>query len=171
MYTHPRLFSSDHLAYDFQYLDRESHRGTNKSSLPYHEGVELIKKFMDYASHHTVEQFQGFSTQYVPHPLSVHVEISIIPPEFLEKSAEHIVKQLGDSVVKKVGGKSWWRWRLKELTAESIEMRKDYWNRTRNPETPPRTMLYVHGGLWTLWPSRDHCRRSSVPRCIFLWKC
>lgn len=68
----------------------------------------------------------------------------------MEKSAEHIIKQLGDSVVEKVGGKSWWRWRPKELTAESIEMRKDYWNRTRNPDMPPRTMLYVHGGGWAL---------------------
>ncbi|KAL0640832.1 hypothetical protein Q9L58_000139 [Maublancomyces gigas] len=111
---------------------------------------------MDYASHHTVEQFQGFTTQYVPHPLSVHVEISIIPPEFMEKSAEHIIKQLGDSVVEKVGGKSWWRWRPKELTAESIEMRKDYWNRTRNPDMPPRTMLYVHGGAYFFGSVDEH---------------
>lgn len=131
----------------FQYLDRDSLKGTPKSSLSYHEGVELIKKFMEYASHHTVEQFQGFTSQYVPHPIWVHVEINIIPPQFLEKSAEHIINQLGESDVEKVGGTSWWKWRLKELTAESIEMRKDCWYRTRHPEIPPRTMLYVHGGL------------------------
>lgn len=102
---------------------------------------------MDYASHHTVEQFQAFTSQYVPHPIWVHVEIITISPEFLEKSAQHVIHQLGAGGVEKVGGKSWWTWRLKDLTAEWIEMRKDHWYRMRHPERPPRTMLYVHGGL------------------------
>lgn len=102
---------------------------------------------MEYASFHTVEQFQAFMSEYVQHPIWVHVEIAAIPSEFLEKSAHHIIRQLGQGGVGKVGGKSWWRWRLKELTAEWVEMRKDYWYRTRHPERSPRTMLYVHGGL------------------------
>ncbi|KAH8149306.1 uncharacterized protein LAJ45_06846 [Morchella importuna] len=138
------------------YLDRNSLKGTPRSSLSYHEGVELIKKFMEYASNHTVEQFQAFTSQYVPHPISVHVEITTIPLECLDKSAQHVIDQLGPDGVEKVGGKAWWRWRPKELSAEWIEMRKDYWHRTRHPERPPRTMLYVHGGAYFFGSVDEH---------------
>lgn len=138
------------------YLDRNSLKGTPRSSFSYHEGVELIKKFMEYASNHTVEQFQAFTSQYVPHPISVHVEITTVPLEHLDKSAQYIIDQLGPDGVKKVGGTSWWRWRPKELSAEWVEMRKDYWHRSRHPERPPRTMLYVHGGAYFFGSVDEH---------------
>jgi hypothetical protein len=112
--------------------------------------VELIKKFLVYASNHPVEQLQAFTAQYVPHPVWVHTEDETIPTEFLEKSAEHVIEQLGPNGVEMVGGKSWWKWRPKTLTAEWVEMRKGYWERTAHPEMMPRTMFYVHGGSLNL---------------------
>jgi len=77
----------------------------------------------------------------------VHTEDESIPAEFLEKSAAHVVEQLGPGGVEMVGGKQWWKWAPNKLTAEWIEMRKDWWARIRYSEILPRTMFYIHGGL------------------------
>ncbi|CUS07576.1 unnamed protein product [Tuber aestivum] len=129
---------------------------TPKASLSYHEGVELIRKFLIHASQHTVEQLQAFTAQYVPHPIWVHTEDESIPAEFLERSAAHVVEQLGTDGVERVGGKQWWKWTPKKLTAEWIEMRKDWWTRTRHPEILPRTMFYVHGGGYFFGSVDEH---------------
>ncbi|RPB04115.1 alpha/beta-hydrolase [Choiromyces venosus 120613-1] len=138
------------------FLDNKHLENTPKASLSYHEGVELVRKFLLYASQHTVEQLQAFTAQYVPHPIWVHTEDESIPTEFLEKSAAHVVEQLGADGVERVGGREWWKWAPKKLTAEWIEMRKDWWTRTRHPEILPRTMFYVHGGGYFFGSVDEH---------------
>ncbi|PWW71664.1 alpha/beta-hydrolase [Tuber magnatum] len=138
------------------FLDNKLLESTPKACLSYHEGIELVRKFLIYASHHTVEQLQAFTAQYVPHPIWVHTEDESIPAEFLEKSAAHVVEQLGTDGVEKIGGKQWWKWAPKKLTAEWIEMRKDWRARTRHPEILPRTMFYVHGGGYFFGSVDEH---------------
>jgi len=103
----------------------------------------------------------------------VHTEDESIPTEFLEKSAAHVVEQLGAGGVEMVGGKQWWKWAPKELTAEWIEMRKDWWTRTRHSEILPRTMFYVHGGLSRAWPGpeRDTVDNAFSVRWLLFREC
>ncbi|EPS35229.1 hypothetical protein H072_11491 [Dactylellina haptotyla CBS 200.50] len=128
------------------YLTKSKHRGKPTYHIGYHQGLELVRRFLTYASHRTVEELQAFTAQYVPVPTWVHVEEATISETLLEEAAEHLVAQLGPDGVERVGGKRWWRWRVKELKAEWIEMRRHYWERLKHKDWAPRTILYVHGG-------------------------
>lgn len=124
----------------YHYLNKKSNRGKPASHFKYNEGLNLVRKFLEYASHRPVEELQGFTAQYVPVPTWVHVEEAKISAELLEQAANHLVTQLGPDGVEMVGGSMWWRWRLKELKAEWIEMRKDLRIRRSHPEKAPRTV-------------------------------
>ncbi|KAK6542892.1 hypothetical protein TWF694_006831 [Orbilia ellipsospora] len=128
------------------YLTKSKHRGKPTYHIGYHQGLELVRKFLTYASHRTVEELQAFTSQYVPVPAWVHVEEATIDQKYLDQAADQLVAQLGPDGVEKVGGKRWWRWRVKGLKAEWVEMRGHYWERYKHPEWAPRTILYVHGG-------------------------
>lgn len=79
----------------------------------------------------------------------MRVEEAVIPPECIEQAAGVLIAQIGEKTIQeKVGGKNWWRWRVKELKAEWIEMKKDYKYRKAHPEEAKRTMFYVHGGAY-----------------------
>ncbi|KAL7276603.1 hypothetical protein RUND412_000407 [Rhizina undulata] len=139
------------------YLDRKPFKNTPKEHLSYHEGLALVRRFLEYSSYHTVEQVQSFTAQYVPHPTWVHCEDAVIPNEYLDKAAEHIVNELGTGGVEKVGGGKWWLWRdEKELEVEWIEMRKDWKHRLKHPEERPRTMFYIHGGAYFFGSIDEH---------------
>ncbi|KAF3915561.1 hypothetical protein ABW21_db0205474 [Orbilia brochopaga] len=129
------------------YLTKSKHRGKPTYHLGYRQGLELVRRFLVYASHRTVEELQSFTSQYVPVPAWVHVEEATIDDKWLDEAAEHLVTQLGPDGVERVGGRRWWRWRVKELKAEWIEMRNHYTERLKHPSWAPRTILYVHGGL------------------------
>ncbi|KAJ6265026.1 hypothetical protein Dda_1181 [Drechslerella dactyloides] len=129
------------------FLNKAKHRGKPTYHLGYHQGLQLVRRFLIYASHRTVEELQAFTAQYVPVPSWVHVEEATIDEKWLDEAAEHLVTQLGPDGVERVGGRRWWRWRVKELKAEWIEMRKHYNERMEHVSWAPRTMLYVHGGL------------------------
>ena len=120
--------------------------------------MHLIRKFLVYASHHTVEEIQRFTSQWVPHPRWVKVDELKIPEEYITKSAQAIQEQLGHHGIEKVGGKTWWQWRRpgSDLAAEWIEMRTDYQERKRTKDPGTRVMLYVHGGAYFFGSVDEH---------------
>jgi acetyl esterase/lipase len=126
--------------------------------ISYDEGLNLIRKFLLYASHHTVEDIQRFTSQWVPHPHWVKVDEVKIDQEYIAKAAEHIQEQLGRHGIEKVGGRTWWQWRRpgSELKAEWIEMKADYQERKRIKDPGRRVMLYVHGGAFFFGSVDEH---------------
>ncbi|KFY77787.1 hypothetical protein V499_02892 [Pseudogymnoascus sp. VKM F-103] len=118
--------------------------------ISYDEGLALIRQFLLYASHHTVEELQGFTSQKVPHPTWVKTKEVNIPPAQIAKAATTIQTQLGPEGIELVGGKTWWQWRRpgSELKAEWIEMRADYLARKKSADKGRRVMFYVHGGAY-----------------------
>ncbi|CAG8971446.1 hypothetical protein HYALB_00002029 [Hymenoscyphus albidus] len=140
------------------YINRKPLAQKPTAHISYHEGLELIRKFLLYASHHPVEDLQRFTGQWVPHPAWVKVDEVKIPEEYIERSAEAIQEQLGPRGIQKVGGKTWWQWRRPgtELEAEWIEMRSDYNERKRTNGKSKRIVLYVHGGAYFFGSVDEH---------------
>ncbi|KAL5350813.1 hypothetical protein ACLOAV_004384 [Pseudogymnoascus australis] len=118
--------------------------------ISYDEGLALIRQFLLYASHHTVEQLQSFTSQKVPNPTWVKTNEVIIPLAQIAEAATTIQTQLGPEGIDQVGGKTWWQWRRpgSELRAEWIEMRADYLSRKKTADKGRRVMFYVHGGAY-----------------------
>jgi acetyl esterase/lipase len=145
--------------YISHYLNRRSLRQKPTAHISYHEGLELIRRFLYYASFHTVDEVQAFTSQWVPVPHWVHVEEADISSTQLEKSAAYIQAQLGPEGIEQVGGKTWWQWRRDSgaLRAEWIEMRKDQEERKRiGGIKGRRIMLYVHGGAYYFGSVDEH---------------
>ncbi|KAI2084999.1 hypothetical protein LOZ36_004356 [Ophidiomyces ophidiicola] len=119
-------------------------------SLSYHAGIEVTRQFLYYASHHTVEQFQSFTSRRVISPHWVKQSNIVIPAEHLVSSGHLIVAELGPEGVDRVGGKTWWQWRGDNvaLYAEWIEMRSDYVERKNLSHKCKRIILYIHGGAY-----------------------
>jgi acetyl esterase/lipase len=140
----------------FQYVNRKPLHQKPTAHISYHEGLRLIRSFLDYASHHTVEDVQAFTSQWVPHPVWVKVDQISIPSEIITKAANTLVHQLGPKGVRQVGGSKWWQWRCEdsELKAEWIEMRGDY--NERQGQKGRRVMLYVHGGAYFFGSVDEH---------------
>jgi len=151
-------FSSPAYANNHQYLNRKPLSQKPTAHISYDEGLHLIRKFLLYASHNTVEDVQRFTSQWVPHPRWVKVDEVTIPEEYLKKGAEAIQEQLGPHGIAKVGGKTWWQWRRPESSfkAEWIEMRADYNERKKHNDAGKRVMLYVHGGAYFFGSVDEH---------------
>lgn len=135
-----------------QYLNRKPLRQKPTAHVSYHEGLQLIRRFLHYASYHTVEDIQAFTSQWVPNPRWVRVEGITIPQKAIDDAADALIAQLGHKGVDKVGGSKWWQWRREggSLKAEWIEMRADHERRKQTKEECKRIMLYVHGGAYFL---------------------
>lgn len=141
------------------YLNRRPLHQKPTAHISYHEGLELIRRFLHYASFHTVDELQAFTSQWVPVPRWVHVKEIEIPSAQLLRSAQCINAQLGPEGIEAVGGKTWWQWRRENTTlkAEWIEMRKDYEARKQlNITKGDRIMLYVHGGAYFFGSVDEH---------------
>ncbi|KAI0540255.1 hypothetical protein GGR58DRAFT_461401 [Xylaria digitata] len=141
------------------YLNRKPLRERPTAHLSYDEGLHLIKSFLSFASQHTVEELQAFTSQWVPHPQWVKVKEDEISEETLLESANYLQEQLGPDGVSKVGGRNWWQWRRPEspLNAEWIEMRSDYNERVKSGDDyGKRVMLYVHGGGYFFGSVDEH---------------
>ncbi|KAI0103030.1 hypothetical protein GGR51DRAFT_260504 [Nemania sp. FL0031] len=140
------------------YLNRKPLRERPTAHLSYDEGLHLIKAFLTFASHHTIEELQAFTSQWVPHPQWVKVIEAEIPEEMLIESAKVLQEQLGPDGIKKVGGVNWWQWRRPEspLRAEWIEMRSDYHERMDAGDPGKRVMLYIHGGGYYFGSVDEH---------------
>ncbi|KAL9112107.1 MAG: hypothetical protein Q9227_003484 [Pyrenula ochraceoflavens] len=144
--------------YFSHYLNRKPLRRKPTAHISYHEGLKLIREFLQYASHHTVEDLQGFTSQWVPHPTWVRVESVTVPEQCLSDAAQALIAQLGPHGINKVGGSKWWQWRKRgtKLDAEWIEMRSDYLERKRLGKHCKRVMLYVHGGAYFFGSTDEH---------------
>ncbi|OBT50460.1 hypothetical protein VE04_09500 [Pseudogymnoascus sp. 24MN13] len=118
--------------------------------ISYDEGLALIRQFLLYASHHTVEELQGFTSQKVPHPTWVKTKEVNIPPAQIAEAATTIQTQLGPEGIELVGGKTWWQWRRpgSELKAEWIEMLADHRARKKSADKGGRVLSYVYGGAY-----------------------
>ncbi|KAI9807582.1 MAG: hypothetical protein M1825_005522 [Sarcosagium campestre] len=140
------------------YLNRKPLRQKPTAHISYHEGIALIKRFLYYASHHTVEDIQAFTSQWVPSPRWVRVDEVTIPEHNILEAAEALQQQLGHHGIDRVGGKTWWQWRRPRsvLKAEWIEMRGDYNERKRTGTKCTRVMLYVHGGAYFFGSVDEH---------------
>ncbi|SPQ23180.1 43b7cf72-dd7d-4f9a-a1d8-e77a0d63de04 [Thermothielavioides terrestris] len=140
------------------YLNRKPLAHKPTAHLSYDEGLHLIRSFLTHASHHTVEELQAFTSQWVPHPQWVKVDHVVIPEEDLLRAADLLVEQLGPDGIRQVGGKAWWQWRKPNspLKAEWIEMKADYQERKRGSNPGNRVMLYVHGGAYYFGSVDDH---------------
>lgn len=141
-----------------QYLNRKPLHHKPTAHISYHVGLSLVRQFLTFASHHTVEDVQGFTAQWVPNPHWVRVEDFEIPQTHLQTAADSIEKQLGPAGIEAVGGREWWQWRREgiPLKAEWIEMRKDYNLRRSRNQQCTRSMLYVHGGAYYFGSVDEH---------------
>ncbi|KAL1842668.1 hypothetical protein VTJ49DRAFT_4579 [Mycothermus thermophilus] len=140
------------------YLNRKHLAHKPTSHLSYHQGLALVRAFLDYASHHTVEDVQAFTSQWVPHPQWVRVDQVEVPEADLSRAADLLINHLGPDGLRRVGGEKWWQWRKPKspLKAEWIEMKADYEERQKNPDAGTRIMLYVHGGAYYIGSVDEH---------------
>nr|POF18540.1 ab hydrolase superfamily protein c4a8.06c [Quercus suber] len=144
--------------YFSHFLNRAPLRQKPTAHISYHEGLRLIRQFLEYASKHTVEDIQGFTGQWVPAPTWVRTQDVEIAPQFLERAATILRDELGWKGIERIGGKTWWQWRRPEspLKAEWIEMRKDFVERKRKGEKCDRVILYIHGGAYYFGSVDEH---------------
>ncbi|KJZ78471.1 hypothetical protein HIM_01862 [Hirsutella minnesotensis 3608] len=141
------------------YVNRKPLRERPTAHLSYDEGLHLIRSFLDFASHHTVEELQAFTAQWVPHPQWVKVEEATIPLPQLERSAELLRRELGPDGIRRVGGQLWWQWRNPKtplLEAEWIEMKADANQRKKSGDPVTRVMMYIHGGAYFFGSVDEH---------------
>ncbi|KAF4977968.1 hypothetical protein FZEAL_5576 [Fusarium zealandicum] len=140
------------------YFNRKPLRQRPTAHLSYDEGLHLIRSFLEYASHHTVEELQAFTAQWVPHPQWVKVEDITVSEGQLTRAAELLQKQLGTDGLRQIGGEKWWQWRKPKssLDAEWIEMRSDAYTRKQNGGNTRRVMMYVHGGAYFFGSVDEH---------------
>ncbi|KAF2760387.1 alpha/beta-hydrolase [Pseudovirgaria hyperparasitica] len=145
--------------YFSHYLNRKPLRQKPTAHISYHEGLELIRRFLHHASFHTVEEIQAFTQQWVPVPHWIQTDTVEISAEKLSKAAELLCAQLGPEGIEQVGGKNWWQWRRdgNPLKAEWIEMRKDATARRKSSKPHgTRIMMYVHGGAYYFGSVDEH---------------
>ncbi|KAH8897051.1 alpha/beta-hydrolase [Thozetella sp. PMI_491] len=140
------------------YLNRKPLRQKPTAHLSYDEGLNLIRSFLVFASHHTVEDLQAFTAQWVPHPQWIRVEEVDVPSSDLDRAAGLLEQQLGPDGIKEVGGSNWWQWRKAKspLKAEWIEMKADHREREKNGDPGNRVMFYVHGGAYFFGSVDEH---------------
>ncbi|KAK4201058.1 hypothetical protein QBC40DRAFT_325109 [Triangularia verruculosa] len=140
------------------YLNREPRAKKPTAHLSYDQGLHLIRSFLTYASRHTVEDLQAFTSQWVPHPQWVKVDVVDVSERELSRAADLLGEQLGPEGLRQVGGKLWWQWRKEKspLKAEWIEMKSDYQERLKNGDPGNRVMLYVHGGAYYFGSVDEH---------------
>ncbi|KAK5718645.1 hypothetical protein LTR15_008378 [Elasticomyces elasticus] len=144
--------------YFSHFLNRGPLRQKPTAHISYHEGLRLIRQFLEYSSKHSVEDLQAFTAQWVPAPTWVRIYDSEIAPQFLERAARLLQNQLGRRGLDEVGGKTWWQWRRPEtpLRAEWIEMKKDFNDRKKTGAKCDRCILYVHGGAYYFGSVDEH---------------
>ena len=120
--------------------------------------MHLVRQFLEYASHHTVDEVQAFTAQWVPSPRWVKTEEITIPDEYITRAASTLAHQLGPKGIEAVGGSKWWQWRPEKhpLKAEWIEMRKEYNARKAAHKDATRVILYVHGGAYFFGSVDEH---------------
>jgi acetyl esterase/lipase len=144
--------------YFSHFLNRAPLRQKPTAHISYHEGLRLIREFLDYSAKHTVEDLQAFTAQWVPAPTWVRIQDVEIKAQYLERSARLLQEQLGPTGIELVGGNSWWQWRRPDTPckAEWVEMKKDYNERRRSGGKCDKAILYIHGGAYYFGSVDEH---------------
>lgn len=144
--------------YFSHFLNRAPLRQKPTAHISYHEGLRLIRQFLDYSAKHTVEDLQAFTAQWVPAPTWVRIQDVEISAQYLERSARLLQEQLGPRGIELAGGKTWWQWRRPDapLKAEWVEMKKDHNELKRAGIKWDKAMLYVHGGAYFFGSVDEH---------------
>jgi len=140
------------------YLKRGPLKQRPTAHLSYDEGLHLIRQFLLFASHHTVDELQAFTSQWVPHPQWVKVDTVTIANDHVHKAARLLQDQLGEDGIQQVGGREWWQWRKPTipLAGEWIEMKADANERKQSGDKGKRVMLYIHGGAYFFGSVDEH---------------
>ncbi|KAK4047761.1 hypothetical protein OIO90_006060 [Microbotryomycetes sp. JL221] len=122
--------------------------GDPTAELSYAEGVEIVKKFLQYSSTHTVAELQAFTATKVPTPRWVIKQTVKVSSQAIDKAAKILWQQLSidEKSAKLVGGSGWWTLRGRDLTAEWIEMKNQRATRLASLKQDDRVLLYFHGG-------------------------
>ncbi|ODO00719.1 hypothetical protein L198_03045 [Cryptococcus wingfieldii CBS 7118] len=105
--------------------------GGPENQLTYEEGLKVVRRFLDFASHHGVEEVQAFTAMWVPTPHWVKRDVVLIPEENMHEAEVILAKHLSTygkagengGGIQLVGGDKWWRVRRKPLEGEWIEAR------------------------------------------------
>ncbi|KAH7883288.1 hypothetical protein F5I97DRAFT_1903823 [Phlebopus sp. FC_14] len=120
------------------YFDRIKKEGTQdgktitqlrQDELLYDEAFNIVKRFLEVATHHSVEEVQAFSNNRTPSPPWVHVVRLIVPISCCDEAASLVIRALGgeEHADRLVGGTKWWQVRgLSGIDAEWITARKDW---------------------------------------------
>ncbi|KAF8918226.1 hypothetical protein CPB85DRAFT_1283128 [Mucidula mucida] len=163
------------------YLERLKRDATKKPTtqlrrdeLLYDEAFNVIKKFLEVSTYHTVEEVQAFGNTQTPSPPWVHV-VKVVAAKYLTQvlGGEETARRL-------VGGVKWWQVRgINGVEGEWITARKDWQEAKRRykmqkqsdrpaPKTEPahyeedmddmRCILYLHGGEYSI---QRHARKIN----------
>ncbi|EGE03697.1 lipase/esterase family protein [Trichophyton equinum CBS 127.97] len=140
------------------YLGKKPVKTEPAAHFSYHSGLKVVRRFLEHAARHTVEELQAFTGQKVPASYWVATGSVIIPAEQIESAAHILVAQLGPEGVSLVGGSKWWQWRDTEaaLVAEWLETRRDYNDRRARKAKSNRIILYIHGGAYFFGSVETH---------------
>ncbi|WVQ79408.1 hypothetical protein IAT38_001505 [Cryptococcus sp. DSM 104549] len=143
--------------------------GGPENQLSYEEGLKVVRRFLDFASHHGVEEVQGFTAMWVPTPHWVKKDVVTIPDSIIRDAEDYLSKHLATygphgaegGGLKLVGGEKWWRVRRRPLEGEWIEMQKDYLKRSakkaaNKPAAPPPSSTTVAWNNVKYLPHRGH---------------
>ncbi|ESK97263.1 putative lipase esterase from carbohydrate esterase family ce10 [Moniliophthora roreri MCA 2997] len=100
-----------------------------QDELLYDEAFNVIKTFLEAASHHTVEEMQEFSNYRTISPPWVHVVRLVVPVSCCDEAARYLITALGGEDVARrvVGGVKWWQVRgINGVDAQWITAKKDW---------------------------------------------
>ncbi|EEH47450.2 uncharacterized protein PADG_03534 [Paracoccidioides brasiliensis Pb18] len=140
------------------YTNRKAYRKKHAARISYHEGLDIVRRFLYYSSLHTVEDLQSFTSQRVPYPRWINVDAVVIPEDHVAAAADLLIIQLGPDGLSRVGGSKWWQWRgsKRALQGEWIETVRDLAARQRQGTHCNRIMLYIHGGAYYFGSLNSH---------------
>lgn len=87
-------------------------------------GLQIVRKFLEYASTHGVSDLQAFTAARVPTPTWVYKSVVTVPDYNIDRAAELLrtALEMDPITMDLVGGKKWWTMRGRELTGEWIEV-------------------------------------------------
>ncbi|BGP44828.1 hypothetical protein JCM10450v2_000643 [Rhodotorula kratochvilovae] len=81
-----------------------------RESLLYDEAFNVMKKFFEKASMHTVEETQAFGNNFVPAPFWVRVIRVTVPLSTRLEAGKYLIAGLGEEDIEHVvGGREWWQ--------------------------------------------------------------
>ncbi|CEH12996.1 Arylacetamide deacetylase [Ceraceosorus bombacis] len=113
--------------------DKQDRHTEAKDEFLFHEAFALVKRFIEVATHDTVESLQVFTNTHVPsQPWATCVPV-LIPLSSCDQAAKVLIEYFGpDDLKNVVGGEKWWQVRgLSGVEAEWIAQTSDWRSATK----------------------------------------